>query len=270
MKVIEIESAEQLSEFKHQYMGQTTAPLDGMWLCGFVPMASHYGFSLNGELAGFFCVNAEGYLLQFFVQPQYRSRSSEFFGKMLQTPISVGEIKGAFVSTAEPLYLSLCFDHLPNFKVNALMYQLDNASAANNATDDDLGLTAIAPRQLAEAVEFAVASIGAPAEWLEGYFRNLISREELFGVWENGTLVATGESRGYDEYQTSYADVGVIVAKSERGRGLATRVLKRLVALNEVNGLRSICSTEKANVGAQKAITRAGFSDRNRIIQFNT
>ena len=267
MELIEIESAEQLSDFKQQYMRQTTAPLDGMWLCGFVPIASHYGLSLDGELIGFFCVNAEGYLLQFFVQSQYQRRSSELFEKILRT--SPEPINGAFVSTAEPLYLSLCFDHFSGFKVNALMYQLDDASGANNAIDGDLGLTEVAPGQLAETVEFAVAAIGAPAAWLESYYGNLISRQELFGVWENGHLVATGESRGYDEYQTSYADLGVIVAPSERGRGLATRVLKRLVAMNEAKGLKSICSTEKANRGAQIAISRAGFSDRNRIIQFN-
>ncbi len=273
MKVIEIESADRLSEFKRQYMSQTTAPLDGMWLCGFVPMASHHGLSLDGELVGFFCVNADGYLLQFFVEPQHQSRSSELFGMVLQTSASAassaGRIKGAFVSTAEPLFLSLCLDHFASFNVNALMYQLDGTRVASNATTDELGLSPLEPTQLSEAVEFAVASIGAPAAWLESYYGNLINRRELFGVWENSRLVATGESRGYDEYQTSHADVGVIVAESERGRGLATDVLKQLVALNEANGLKSICSTEKANIGAQKAIRRAGFSDRNRIVQFD-
>ena len=123
--------------------------------------------------------------------------------------------------------------------------------------------------EVSEAVDFAVASIGASAEWLNGYFTNLINRQELFGVWENGRLVATGESRGYDEYQTEYADLGVIVAESERCRGLATQVLKQLDAMNKANGLKSICSTEKTNVAAQKAIGQAGFFASNRIVQFH-
>lgn len=122
--------------------------------------------------------------------------------------------------------------------------------------------------QLPQAIDFAVASIGAPEEWLQGYFSNLIQRQELFALWKNGRMIATGESRGYDEYQTEYADVGMVVAKSERGRGLATQILNQLVALNEAKGLKSICSTEKTNIAAQKAITRAGFFANHRIVQF--
>jgi hypothetical protein len=36
IQIIAVESIGQLSELKQQYIGQTTAPLDGMWLCGFV------------------------------------------------------------------------------------------------------------------------------------------------------------------------------------------------------------------------------------------
>jgi predicted acetyltransferase len=124
--------------------------------------------------------------------------------------------------------------------------------------------------QLSQAIEFAVASIEAPREWLNGYYTNLINRHELFGGWENGRLVATGESRRFDDYQTEYADLGVIVAESERGKGTATQVLRQLVEMNEADGLKPICSTEKTNVAAQKAITRAGFLSINRIIRFDT
>jgi hypothetical protein len=41
-------------------------------------------------------------------------------------------------------------------------------------------------------------------------------------------LLATGEIRGYDVFQTDYVDIGVIVTESERGKGLATQVLRQL------------------------------------------
>ena len=56
-----------LSDLKQQYIDQTTAPLDGMWLTGFVPMASHFGFYENQELVGYYCINNDGYLLQFYL-----------------------------------------------------------------------------------------------------------------------------------------------------------------------------------------------------------
>jgi RimJ/RimL family protein N-acetyltransferase len=262
----------QLADLKRQYMERTTAPLDGMWLCGFVPHSKHYGVYLEDELAGYCCVNEDDYLLQYFVSPQNRERTSEILALLLrEKDILSSPIKGAFVSTAEPDSFSLYLDQFPTFKVNGLMYQLDERAGSSNRTvDTDLPpLAPIDSARLAETVQFATAAVGAPAEWLTGYYTNLISRGELFGMWEKGRLIATGERRDFDEYQTDYADLGVIVAESARGRGLATNVLRLLVAMNEAKGLKSICSTEKANVAAQKAIARAGFFAGNRIIQFD-
>lgn len=95
----------------------------------------------------------------------------------------------------------------------------------------------------------------------------MIRREELWGYWKNDSLLATGECRLSDDYQTQYADLGMIVAQSERGQGIATQVLKRLVSIANQRDLTPICSTENNNVGAQKAIQRAGLLPLNRIIQ---
>jgi len=265
-----VETLAELADLKRQYMQQTTAPLDGMWLCGFVPMARHFKLCDGDDLVGFCCVNDDGFLLQFHLTPDHQNHSAELFDSIAQgTAPTVGAVKGAFASTAEPRYLSLCLDHFSKFEVHALMYQ-QAGSAVAQSESEELELSAVDMDQLPQAIEFAVAAIGAPEEWLSGYYTNLIQRGELFGVWSEGRLIATGESRGYDEHQTDCADLGVIVAESERGRGMATRVLRQLATRNEVRGLRSICSTEKGNVAAQTAITRAGFFASNRILQFQS
>jgi predicted acetyltransferase len=82
-------------------------------------------------------------------------------------------------------------------------------------------------------------------------------------------LLAIGKIRGYDVFQTDYVDIGIIVTESERGKSLATQVLRQLADMNETNGLKSICSTEKGNIGALKAISRTGFFASNRIFQFH-
>lgn len=149
------------------------------------------------------------------------------------------------------------------------MYQLNKSSKASLDQEVDFEMTIVESEHLAEFVDFAGTNVGAPEHWLTGYYTNLIGRQELFGLWENGRLLAAGESRGYDAYQTDYADLGVIVDESMRGKGLATKVLKYLVLITESRGLIPICSTEKDNIGAQKAIARAGFFAGNRIIQFD-
>nr|WP_242065921.1 hypothetical protein [Moritella sp. F3] len=42
-----MEALTQLDALKFQYLDSTTEPLDGMWLCGFLPMATHYGFYIS-------------------------------------------------------------------------------------------------------------------------------------------------------------------------------------------------------------------------------
>ncbi len=111
IETIKIEVIEQLTELKQQYIDQTTAPLDGMWLCGFVPMASHFGFYDKKQLVGYCCVNDEGYLLQFYLRPDVQDQASQLFYDVLNQKNSPNEkINGAFVSTAESQYLSLCLD----------------------------------------------------------------------------------------------------------------------------------------------------------------
>jgi len=266
-----VESIEQLSALKQQYINQATAPLDGMWLVGFVPEATHYGFYQNEKLVGFCCINTDGYLLQFYLDHENQNQASHFLDSILnENESSMGKVNGAFVSTAEPQYLSYCLDSFPTFKVNSLMYQLNDNLKTDVQNEQELKLTVVKSEQLGEAIDFCITAIGAPKEWLTGYYSNLINRQELFGFWHKSRLVATGECRGFEEYQTDYADLGVIVSESERGKGLATRVLKRLVTISKSKGLKPICSTEKSNIGAQKAITKAGFIAVNRIIQFDS
>lgn len=266
LEIKPIETLEVINELKKQYFEQSTAPLDGMWHFGFVPMSSHYGFYEDDTIVGFCCINGDGYMLQFYLSQAAHTQARELFTLIAeQNSAVVASIKGAFVSTAEPHYLSLCLENSSSFKVNALMYQQVAPFTSESATG--LDLTLASQEQLDEFVEFAVNNIGAPAQWLSAYFGNLIRREELWGYWKNGKLLATGECRLFDEHQTKYADLGMIVAESERGQGIATRVLNRLVSLANGRGLIPICSTESGNLGAQKAIHRAGLEPLNRIIQ---
>ena len=124
-------------------------------------------------------------------------------------------------------------------------------------------------KQLSEIVDFEKTNIGAPEEWLTGYNTNLINRQDLFGFWQNERLVAIGEWHTYDKYQTDFVDQGFVVDKNERGKGIGKKVINYLVAPREAKGLKPTCSTDKTNMGAQKAISNAGFFAGNRIVQFD-
>jgi len=266
LEIKPIENLEEISILKQAYFAQSTAPLDGMWHFGFVPMSTHFGFYEQETLVGYCCINGEGYMLQFYLSNDTKMDAKELFTLIAEQNNSViGAVNGAFVSTAEPQYLSLSLDNASAVKVNSLMYKQKEASKQSTIPEFELKLAE--SEQLEQFVEFAATTIGAPEQWLTGYFGNLINRKELFGYWSENELIATGECRLFDEYQTGYADLGMIVAQSQRGKGIATQMLNWLVNSANQRGLTPICSTESSNVGAQKAIKRAGLSSSNRIVQ---
>ncbi len=267
LNIKKISQLNELNSLKEAYFKASTSPLDGMWHFGFVPMAEHYGFYVNDDLVGFCCINSESYLLQFYLSETTQASSVDLFSLIINGNSAViGEVKGAYVSTAEPQYLSLCLDNSSTLAVNALMYQYSNKESV--IAENEITLSLAKDDQLEMLVDFAIEAIGAPQEWLTGYYANLIKRNELWYYSNGETIAATGECRHFDDYQTQYADLGMIVSPEHRGQGLATHVLNQLVMIAKKKGLKAICSTERSNIGAQKAINKAGFVAKNRIVQF--
>lgn len=265
LEIRKLETTNTLSILKAEYFNQTTAPLDGMWHFGFVPMAQHFGFYEGEQLIGFCCLNTDGYLLQFYVSQQAITSADELFSLIIQNNSNaIGKIAGAFVSSCDPTFLAMCLDHNSSTSVNALLY----CGIKDNTTQDiNLELKQASQDQLVRFVDFAINAIGAPKEWLKGYFGGLIAKQELFGYWKDDQLIATGECRKFAEHQTDYADLGVIVSTDFRGQGIATDVLRALIELTKSQELTPMCSTEKTNVGAQKAIAKAGLVSNHRLLQ---
>lgn len=79
LEIRPIESLEETSQLKQAYFAQSSAPLDGMWHFGFVPMSAHLGFYEQGILVGFCCINDEGYMLQFYLSSEAKTDAKSLF-----------------------------------------------------------------------------------------------------------------------------------------------------------------------------------------------
>ena len=250
-----------LAALKHEYLQQCISPLDGMWE-HFVGLADHYAIACDDTVIGYCAVNAEQKLLQFYI---IGAHDAAF---ILSQLISELKISGAFLASSEMHALAVCMDHQVSVTVNALMYHTAPDTAAPKASfPNGAQFKSIAAVQLQDAVEFVYETLGMDIDWLKGYLADLIAKGELFGLWLDHKLIATGERR-VSASQTPFADVGMIVGTNHRGKGLATNMLVQLRQLCEEEGRKAICSTERDNVAAQKAISRAGFVSHQRILEF--
>jgi len=251
---------ENLSDLKAKYRATTTAPLDGMWEA-FTGMADQFSVDGGSAAIGYCAVGEEQKVLQFFMPSKIDSVAA------FEQAIEKLNIAGAVVSTAEPVFLALCMNHQKSVSEHAIMYHLaDETDRAAAQFPGGMAFRPAGKRDLITVVNFAVDTIGADTGWLESYFGGLIDRGELYGLWQGSILVATGECRP-SPTQPAFADLGMIVGTAHRGKGIATNMLRQLISESIALDLKPICSTECANVAAQKAISKAGFTAYHRILE---
>lgn len=250
-------TSQALIALKQAYLKSLVAPLDGMWE-SFAEGGQHWAIAAdnNSENIGYCVLNDGGKLLQFFTIE--KENSARIFKEMQGTL----KPSGAFVATQEALYLSHCLDSQNALSVNALLYQ----EGMQVVPPSKVKLNKITKVEFEHAVDFGITVLGCDVNWLKGYYENLIVKQQLFGVWKDNALIATGECRLSDS-QKPYADVGMMVAEAHRGQGLATEILRGLRHMCKARGLKAICSTESENLAAQKAIMNAGFVSEHRILE---
>ncbi len=92
-----------------------------------------------------------------------------------------------------------------------------------------------------------------------------MDKHYIFVLREHGKLIATSECR-ISKTQKPYADLGMIVAEEHRCKGVGNYILARAKAFCYERGAVPICSCEAGNIGSKKAIIKAGFVSRHRIV----
>lgn len=248
-----------IESVRRAYLETAIVPLDGMWEDAFFANAQHWMIESNGQSIGYFGANDAHALLGFQVFDPRLAPSA------FKRCIVENRFKRAFVSTAEPAYLSLCMDHQTSVSVNAFMYETTDLNEDTVVNESDGTYRLVLKDDFEAAINFGLRSIGADRDWLEGYYADRIEKEELFGLWHDSKLIGAGELR-ISPSQSGVADVGMVVAPERRGKGIAANLLRRLRREGHRRGFRVICSTEADNLAAQKAIEHAGFFSNHRLL----
>lgn len=252
-------SADNIAEMEQTYLSDCAAPLDGMWQ-SFVEMAEVTEISQNQSPIGYAAINGDKELLRLHVAEQIDPTP------VLKSLIDKQNLVGAVVSTAEPRALACLLDVQATLSVSAIMYhmpspQSDLLAAFPIGTE----LRPVDADALEQVADFGHRTLGASLDWLLSYFSGLIGRGELYALRRDNEILSTGECRRNNR-QPQVADVGMIVGKAHRRQGIATEMLKALAQKARDQKLAPICSTETDNLGAQKAITAAGFVSYHRIL----
>jgi GNAT superfamily N-acetyltransferase len=254
-----------LSQARSRHRETLVAPQDAYWETGIVAAAAHHQIFVDGRPAGYCATDSDSYLVQFFLEEELCPRA----GEVLATALDALALKGAYAATNEPGYLSLCLDRQREVAVDTLLY-FDHhlvppagAERLRLATNEDLPrLVAIQDADVGGDLALMEQGFGS----LEGYLRGMIGDGGLYVLEEGGTIIGSGDFRRRETWP-AMADLGVVVAPGQQGRGIGTEILCLLKEMAAETGLEPMCSTTVENLASQRMIEKAGMVARHRILR---
>ena len=269
---IEKRTPDAVAPMQEAYLATLTAPQDAYWQTGLIAAADHLEIGIDGSQAGYFVLDAQNQMMQFHLNAPFHRHAPAIFRHVLQKQ----GITTALAATIEPFYFSLCLDQQHKAAVHTYLFsdhqQREPALPAfsgarfRKATHDDLARVMPIFTGGDEFVD--TETIDATFGDMAGYARMVIDDGILNVLELDGEILGTGEFRERTSWPP-YADVGMMVHKKHRRKGLGTYLLTLLKQKAAQQELKPICSCEAGNEGSRKAVENAGFIARHRVVQFS-
>ncbi len=244
-----------------EYYENLIAPMDDMWEEAIIGISNYYRIVLNNNDAGYFCLDNDNILLQYFIKDKFIDESKE----LLKYILKEYKIKEGFVSTIDIRSLPLFLDFNNEIHTHTLLYK-DIYHVDMVSPFEGTEIKIATSTDLQNIIEYYENSVDIQGSWLRPYCINLIKKQQLFLFELNNEILGTGERR-ISESQKGYAHIGVTVAKEYRRKGLASYILSYLKKDSYTYGLTPICSTTIKNIGSQKAMQNSGFFAYHRIVK---
>ncbi|MCP4426399.1 MAG: GNAT family N-acetyltransferase, partial [Chloroflexi bacterium] len=250
---------------KRAYLVSLVAPLDVYWQAAIIDPAPHWEMVADGRSLGYFAADEKKRLLQFYAS----DRAAELFAAVIGSEW----VETAVAGTNDPAFLSLCLDVQKQVSVNTYLFhdarQVDPAlptypwATFRLSTERDLErLLAFYGRN----DEFSDSdAIEANFGGQRSFIQSLIANQQSFILMDGDTLLGIGECR-VSASQPPYADIGMIVDKDHRRRGVGASILARLKAHCASQNAIPICSCAADNFVSRKTIEKAGFAAHHRML----
>jgi predicted acetyltransferase len=239
--------------------------LDGYWQAAIIDPAPHWAMVVDGRSLGYFAADDQKRLLQFYAYEQ----AAELFAAVIETEW----VETGVAATNDPAFLSLCLDVQKQVSVNTYLYhdvlQVDPTLPAypsatfRLSTEQDLGRLLVFYGRNDEFAD--TDAIESNFGDQQNYVQSLIANQQSFVLYDGDTLLGIGECR-CSASQPPYADIGMIVDKEYRRRGVGASILARLKAHCTSQNVVPICSCAANNIASRKTIEKAGFVARHRIV----
>ena len=245
----EPDKPEAIDALRSELYQTLTAPIDTMWENLYVASAQAYLIQEDVETLGYACIDDGHSLVQLYLRDPYRHQMEEVVQTLTETKL----ITSAKLSAMEPASFHTCLMLAQSAQANTFCFHFSERRPEETPA---LDLILANEENIAALKAFMKEQLGFEDTF--GYTEDLVQRAAIYMLKAEGEIIATSECR-LSATQPDYADLGVIVHKDQRGKGLATKILQQQALMLTAKGRKPICSTTVDNIASKKAIERAGF-----------
>lgn len=259
IELISLESLTEIQEQRELYMNELPYSQDlnaeeNVWV------SQYYKIIMDSVSVGYFCVDSEKTLWEFYLIESVLMYSQEVF-KFL---IDMNYIVAAECKSYDHLLMSLCFDFHKKAACSAYLFR--------DGTDVKYSLSPFENIKIRLAVKEDFNSLSKINNIAEGvnFFHNLeedIRNEEVFIFHSDSELLGVGTCKKI-WHTMNHRDIGMVVAEKHRNKGIGTFIIIKLKKYCYNNNLIPVCGCWYYNYESKKTLEKAGFIAKHRIIKF--
>ena len=255
---------EESLEIVEQARSELTAVRDDYWDLAVLRNCQYYHILDKDELIGFFAIDQEHILYQYFLYEDYRLHAKS----ILSDIIHKYSISQALIETYDSFFMIQAMGLGKSVDIHSNLYkELDQKLV--DPPIDNLEVHIATIEILDEIVEVATRHFGEEfREWLGEFYGQWIEKKGIYVFRVGQDIVAIGELRtGFLPENTAF--IGILVPEKWQNRGLGTYAVRLMKHEASKMGYVSYASVDVNNVGSNKLMEKAGFYVYHRIIMLS-
>ncbi len=222
--------------------------------------SDYYQIEYDSKPAGYACIDSRKILWEFYLVEEACRYAQVIFKYLIDT----NYITAAECKTYDYLLMSLCHDFQKAAEGSAYLFRDYNKITSFGAQFDNITF------RLAEIGDYhRLEELNQITEDVD-FFHDLkedISNQEVFVFLKEDQLLGAGTIKKIWKDQ-NYRDIGMVVAKDQRKKGIGTFILVKLKEYCDDHELIPVCGCWYYHYSSKKTLEKAGFISKHRVIHF--
>lgn len=253
-EVKQAESLKEIKQLRENYINGLPYSQE-LHLEEMIRKCDYYLINDGSDTIGYFCVKPDKVLYEFYLKKHVLVSAQEIF----KTLIEKGYFVAAESKSFDNLLMSLCLDFNKKAYCTAYLFREYNNKECLLSGFDNISFRLAVPEDYKNIIEIS-----------GNFFDDLkesISSGEVFVLYENSCLLGAGSCKRVCD-GSNYYDIGMVVSENFRNRGLGSYIIKELRSYCCATGKLPVCGCWYYNYASRKALEKAGFITKHRIVKF--